>query len=234
MVRILHSHWPGSILSCGTAKKKKEKTYTISPLWIIFLSLFSVQDPKAQQVQYFPLSHPSPKRKNDWLSSCFITVWKFSYTIYSFLFSVRRDWFYALLLICHFFSWKRCFSNHASQASSLKVTCACVINEQSWHPGPTKSTTLRLEPSNLCSNKPSGWFWCLLQFKTTFTVFKCGFTIQTWLIKSLAIGDWTQFPSLLPCPEVRGGAESSNPINHVVSSSGDQPPSGSYLGTCVE
>ena len=30
------------------------------------------------------------------------------------------------------------------------------------------------------------------------------------------------------------GAESSNPINHVVSSSGDQPPSGSYLGTCVE
>ena len=196
MVRILHSHWPGSILSLA-AQPKKEKTYIISPLWIISLSSFSVQDPKAQQLQFFSLvTFPLPKWKKDWHSS-FITVWKFSYTIYSFLFSVRRDWFYALLLICHFFSWKRCFSNRASRANSLKVTWARVINEQSWHPGPTKSTTLRVEPNNLCSNKPSGWFWCLLQFKTTFSVFICGFTIQTWLIKSLAIGDWSQFPPLL-------------------------------------
>lgn len=197
MVRILHSHWPGSILSLAAQPKKRKDLYNFSFMDNFFVLILCSRS-KGPAITVFSLvTFPLPKRKNNWLSSCFITVWKFSYTIYSFLFSVRRDWFYALLLICHFFSWKRCFSNCASWASSLKVTWAHVINEQSWHPGPTKSTTLRVEPSNLCSKKASGWFWCLLQFKTTFSIFTCGFTIQTWLIKSLAIGDWTRFPSLL-------------------------------------
>ena len=38
-----------------------------------------------------------------------------------------------------------------------------------------------------------------------FLSFYEGFVTKAWLIKSLAIGDWTQSPGSHPTPEVQGG-----------------------------
>ena len=48
--------------------------------------------------------------------------------------------------------------------------------------------------------------------KPVFLGFHGGFIVKAWLIKSPAIGDWTQSPGPLPSLEVRGGTESSSPL----------------------
>ena len=56
------------------------------------------------------------------------------------------------------------------------------------------------------------------------------FIMWTWLIKSLAIGDWTQPPAPLPFPVVKGWDRKFQPFNNRVGSSGHQPsPSTSHF-----
>lgn len=231
MVRILHSHWPGSIRSLAAQPKKKRLIQSLlNGYFLCPHSLFRIQRPSNYSI--FPCHIPPQKEKTTDFRVVLV-LFENSHAPYTpFCFqsegigSMPCSWYVTSFLgrdvsqtvLPRPAAWKS--PGHVLLMNNLGTLD--LQNQQLW-----------VEPRNLCSNKPSGCFWCLLQFKTTFSVFTCGFTIQTWLIKSLAIGDWTQFPSLLPCPEVRGGAESSSPINHVVSSSGDQPPSGSYLGNCV-
>ena len=49
-----------------------------------------------------------------------------------------------------------------------------------------------------------------------------GFIMWAWLIKSLAISDWTQFLVPFPNPEVRGWYRNFQPSNHMVGSPGHQ------------
>ena len=55
-----------------------------------------------------------------------------------------------------------------SQTSSKSsITCKLIRNAKSL--GPTESETLGMGPSNLCFNKSSGEFWCMLMSENYYT-----------------------------------------------------------------
>lgn len=203
--------------------QKKEKTYIISPLWIISLSSFSIQDPKAQQLQFFPLSHsPSQKEK---MTNFLVVLLLFenSHTPYThFCFqlegigSMPCSWYVTSFLgrdvsqtvLPGPAAWRS--PGHVLLMNNLGTLD--LQNQQLWEWSPATCVLISLpDDSDACSSlKPHLVFLHVVLLSR-----------HDWLSHWPLVIELSFYPFF------------SNPINHVVSSSGDQLPSRSYLGTCV-